>query len=405
MAVSCNPIFRELANSDSLWPNPAPGPSKWPASTMTPTPPSNSPDGGKPLPPRHRPTLGDLNKDTTELDLWAFDEDLEDHEISPVDSPRSPSAELPAPRERRVARKDKAKDSGAEEGGAVSMNVGKELPRVQKSSHTAATGAGMSGFDDLEDWDDASHAAELGELPETPQLAAQPAVEQPVQPEPEVVESSAQPAAAPSMETPVEAPVAADDEFSPAKRPELQPANLRPHLRLSGLERIGMLALFAILIVGGGLVYVYSLLRLPTESTRAATHDFPITGEKVVIDAADTYWREPVTEGPDADTFRRGTRLLPVIELRIAGGSGAVRVLFRNEDRLVIGDAVTRTVDGATTLRIAATAGFDDLGMHAAYRTGGSKPWTAEVFEAASVNSPGREFKRLFEMDISTARR
>jgi hypothetical protein len=203
-----------------------------------------------------------------------------------------------------------------------------------------------------------------------------------------------------------ETPAAADeDEFSPVKRAGVQAATLHPRLRLSGTERLGMIVLAAILVAGGLFAYVFILQRLPTESSRASMTDFPIQGEKVVIDAADTYWREPIQEGAGIETFRRGTRLLPIIELRITGGSGAVRVLFRNEDRLVIGDAVTRTVDGAATLKIAATAGFDDLGMHAAYRTGGSKPWTAEVFEAASVNSPGREFKRLFEMNISTARR
>jgi hypothetical protein len=43
--------------------------------------------------------------------------------------------------------------------------------------------------------------------------------------------------------------------------------------------------------------------------------------------------------------------------------------------------------------------------MHAAYRTGGSKPWTIEVFEAPSETTPGKDFKRLFEMNISTDRR
>ena len=31
--------------------------------------------------------------------------------------------------------------------------------------------------------------------------------------------------------------------------------------------------------------------------------------------------------------FRRGTQLLPVLELTVSGGPAAVRVLFRNDDR------------------------------------------------------------------------
>ena len=110
-------------------------------------------------------------------------------------------------------------------------------------------------------------------------------------------------------------------------------------------------------------------------------------------------------EGPDQDTFRRGTELLPVLEISLAGGPAGIRVLFRNDERAVVGDAVTRTVRGSGTLKIPATAGFDDIGMHAAYRTGESKPWTIEVFEAASENAPSREFTKLFEMNISTDRR
>ena len=58
-----------------------------------------------------------------------------------------------------------------------------------------------------------------------------------------------------------------------------------------------------------------------------------------------------------------------------------------------------------TPLQIAATAGFEDLGMHAAYRTGQSKPWTIEVLEAPSESAANAEFKKLFEINISTDRR
>ena len=54
---------------------------------------------------------------------------------------------------------------------------------------------------------------------------------------------------------------------------------------------------------------------------------------------------------------------------------------------------------------LAATAGFEDIGMHAAYRTGQSKSWSVEVREAPSEDSPVQDFKKLFEMSISTDRR
>jgi hypothetical protein len=51
---------------------------------------------------------------------------------------------------------------------------------------------------------------------------------------------------------------------------------------------------------------------------------------------------------------------------------------------------------------VAATAGFEDVGMHAAYRTGQSEPWSVQVYEAPSEDTPGPAFKKLFEMNVST---
>jgi hypothetical protein len=166
-----------------------------------------------------------------------------------------------------------------------------------------------------------------------------------------------------------------------------------------------LIGLAAALIVLGAVVYSLTVLRLPSEPERAQTTDFPIQGKHLSVTSATSYWRLPITDGPQADTVRRGTELLPVLEISTSGGPAAIRVLFRNEDRTVIGDAVTRTIDSSGTFTIPATAGFDDIGMHAAYRTGRSKPWTIEVFEAPSSGSAGRDFKRLFELNISADRR
>jgi hypothetical protein len=171
------------------------------------------------------------------------------------------------------------------------------------------------------------------------------------------------------------------------------------------VERLGMIILAALLVMGGVFAYLQSIKRLPTGSARADSGDFPIKGAMITVDSATSYWRQPVREGPETDTFRRGTALLPVLVLKIADGRGAIRVLFRNDEGKGIGDPVTRTIQGAQTLEIPATAGFDDIGMHAAYRTGGSKPWTIEVFEATSEASAGTDIKRLFEINISTDRR
>lgn len=251
-------------------------------------------------------------------------------------------------------------------------------------------------FADLEAWDDTSAQPEIEDLP----AVVLPEMIGPASP-PERI-----PAEEPALESALETPLPArldDDEFSPVSPPaNAVPLSLRPHLRLTKLERIGLIVLLVLVLGGGGSVFFLTLTRLPGEKSAAGVNDFPIKGSHITANSAVTYWRKPITEGPVQDTVRRGTELLPVLELKVAGGPAAVRVLFRNEDRAAVGDAVSRAVTGEGVLIIPATAGFDDPGMHAAYRTGESKPWMIEVHEAASLDAAGRDFKKLFEINIST---
>jgi hypothetical protein len=165
------------------------------------------------------------------------------------------------------------------------------------------------------------------------------------------------------------------------------------------------LALCVLLIAGAVAVIAFSLSRLPTEPAAVKATDFPIKGKFLTVSSAVTYWRPPILEGKNPDTFRRGTVLLPVVDLVVEEGNVAFRVVFRNPDGESVGDVVTRAAQNGQSLQIAATAGFDDLGMHAAYRTGESKPWSIEVDEAPSANSDSSAFVTLFKMNISTDRR
>jgi hypothetical protein len=389
---------------------------------MTSTPPPSS--DGTSLPPRHRPNLGDLSKDSTELDLWAFEDDLdldagELPSVAPLPkAARTSGSDLPARRKRQGTTVREAEglpeprtSAGVER---IKMNVSQERYKSQPPAGPLGE-APKPGADieDLEHWEDATRVSEIGELPaeQLPPTAMAETVETTATggEEPAAIEQATagqQPAAAPpDVVEPAAATSNDEDEFSPVLRENAVPFSLRPKWILTKAERVGLLVLLAVLVLGGLAVLAFSIARLPTESARATAHDFPIKGGHITVQSAFNYWRAPLMEGPAPDTARRGTRLLPVLEMEIAGGAGAVRVLFRNEDRVVIGDAVTRAVQGAGTLTVPATAGFDDLGMHAAYRTGESKPWTIEVFEAPSVDTPGKDFKRLFEMNISTDRR
>lgn len=361
---------------------------------MTPKPPSSS--EGSSLPPRSRPNLGDLAKDTTESDLWAFD-DLDPAEDETLKVPSSSTSSIiPGPRDSRKKKPleptEPSSTKPATGRNSIRVDVGKEAPKARTGS-TAGQSQPGNDFDDLDDldhWDES----------EPPVLSIHPSL----------IAAAAAPAAA--EETVIEEafveptqPAEESDEFSPTVSENAKPVSLAPRLGLTKLEWIGLCALCTILLVGGGVVFYNSIHRLPTGAERLKAGDFPVKGGHVTILSAETFWRPPVSEGKNAETFRRGTQLLPVVNLTSSGSPAAVRVFFRDQDGVVMGDAVTRTIKPGTPLQIAATAGFEDVGMHAAYRTGQSKPWTIEVLEAPSESAPNAEFKKLFEINISTDRR
>lgn len=171
---------------------------------------------------------------------------------------------------------------------------------------------------------------------------------------------------------------------------------------LSKAEKVGIAALLAILALGATLSILHFSNRVPTRSILSEDLDLPVEGKIVKVTALGTYWREPVTTGDNPDVVRRGTKLIPVVKLSIEAKSAAIRVLFRSEDGTVVGDPINRSIDGKTELLIPATAGFDDIGMHAAYRTGESPPWIIQILEAKSSGVSIDKFHEILETEIST---
>lgn len=375
---------------------------------MTPTPPSD-PEGSS-LPARHRPTLGNLAKDTTEMDLWDFEDDLElpeDREAPRAEEiSRSVAKDIPAPRERQGDKPRETEErsvpktpTGGEE--RIRMNVNKVRGTSRPAGPTTGQSMPESDFDELEHWEDARVSQEIEDLP----VGTEPELFEPINLPKAMPNLKPMPVTPEEVEKPAAVPDETDDEFAPVIRENATPISLRPHLGLSKIERIGMIALAALLVVGALTILVISMNRLPTEAEKTDVNDFPVKGSHLSITSATSYWRAPITDGPEPDTFRRETQLLPVLEIGVSGGPAVLRILFRNDEREVIGDAVTRAVRSCGTLKIPATAGFDEIGMHAAYRTGGTKPWTIEVYEAPSSETAGKDFRKLFEMNISSDRR
>lgn len=378
---------------------------------MTPKPPS--PSDGSSLPPRHRPALGNLAKDTTETDLWAFD-DLEVSEEAPVQEPPKPSRSgIPTPRDfgDSAGQAAKAPDSTAPLGprqeatGSESVTVNISKKSRDFKGGRALTGAPSSSshsrhgsdFDELDKWE------EVEPVDAAPKTMAEIPAQRPIEP----AESVSFPKPVEIEPMPSPEPVAADDldEFSPKVRENPAPVSIRPQMNLTKIESIGLVSLLVLMLIGGGIFYFNTISRLPTEIRRAEAGDFPIKGIKTTVLSAVTFWRVPITSGGKVDTVRRDALLIPVVELAVSGGGSAIRIFFRNSDGQLVGDAVSHFIQGDIKSQFAATDGFNDLGMHAAYRTRQSKPWTIEVLEAPSEDSPAADYKKLFEMDISSDRR
>lgn len=169
----------------------------------------------------------------------------------------------------------------------------------------------------------------------------------------------------------------------------------------SWVEKASMLATLVLLAGFAVLMFFPAIESLPDEKQRAAIEDFPKQGKHLTVKSARTYWREPVEDGPEADVFKRGTALLPAIDMEVEGGPAALRILFRGEDGAAIGDSVTREIHGGELIKAAGTEGFPEVGMHAAYRTGQSRPWMVQVYEAEPGSTQIDDFVLIFEMDMS----
>lgn len=170
---------------------------------------------------------------------------------------------------------------------------------------------------------------------------------------------------------------------------------------LSLLEKISLITIAAIFLISSGLLIFHFTNEIKLQPLTGDELVLPIEGKIFNVSAVETYWRKPIVEGENRDVVRRGVKLIPILKLNIKGTSGAIRILFRDSNGAFVGDSISHAISGAETLSFNATDGFDDLGMHAAYRTGESARWTIQVLEGLSVNAPITEFQTLFETKIS----
>lgn len=385
-------------------------------SSPTPEPPEENP----PKRPRKPPVPA--KKDSGELDLWDFEQTLGPPKVASVRGPET----LPPPKNRSKAMEPVSR--GIPKGDTPPAAKADKPPAdIPATPRPAALKPPAQAFDprkkvaadDLGDLDDTWSAPEAGEKKKRASMPA-PAQTPASSPAPPI-EPADVPPATPSIspaaveEPPyygeaVVLPEESDDEeiddeiaedgtpsATATKAVPLELAEIRKRLGFSKLEKIGMIALAALLVIAGITLTMLASGKLGGTARELRPPSYPVKGSLITVKKLSTYWRAPVV---GKDSARRGTKLIPVAMLELEGGPCALRAFFRDEKGDYVGDTVNRTM-GTGTLEISATAGLEDPGMHAAFRTGATKLWKLEVFEAPSADSPGQDFKKILETPVS----
>ncbi len=349
---------------------------------------SPSPSG---TPEPDRPEKPDAPAEAGEADLWNLDEDL------PAKSSASP-----------VPRQMNRKPEGEE--AAPAKNIQRGQTRAFTPERTSDEGplpqpqprpAEDDEFGELDEKhpDDADEdGAVLVVVPEHEIPAA-------VETAPEI---PAEPAAAEAGEDKKE-----EDETEPLPQRNPMPKSAgenRPRSTTGRRDVIG-LGVFAFLLLMTGIWVVSRFFsQLHFDSGIMRMPDFPVEGQHAVLETAETYWREPVREGPNRDTARREVAMIPVLDLTLDSENsslGALRVIFRDDSGAPLGDSITRSfvsgrfdASGEARISFPATDGFLDTGTFNGYRTRKGRPWTVDVMEGPTVDAPASSFRKLAEIPI-----
>jgi len=156
----------------------------------------------------------------------------------------------------------------------------------------------------------------------------------------------------------------------------------------------GLLASFLGLAIWGVAAYLDTA---PNGELTEYKEDFPIRGESVTVENVETWWREPVRDGEDADigvVVEAG--LIPCASIKISDSSSTnLQVSFRDGENKLIGDIINLSVrDGqfeknnSNEISVNATAGFNNPTTINPYINQDIKPWTLAIVEGGSSDEP-----------------
>ena len=156
----------------------------------------------------------------------------------------------------------------------------------------------------------------------------------------------------------------------------------------------GLLASFLGLAIWGVAAYLDTA---PNGELTEYKEDFPIRGESVTVENVETWWREPVRDGEDADigvVVEAG--LIPCASIKISDSSSTnLQVSFRDGENKLIGDIINLSVrDGqfeknnSNEISVNATAGFNNPTTINPYINRDIEPWTLAIVESGTSDEP-----------------
>lgn len=378
---------------------------------------SLEPPSSSGLPGRSRPALSDLSRETTEGDLWNLDDERADSTLNTVDYPPQPRMGLdPASKRDEPANPAPAK---ARSRTPDPMRPDPEDPSSRKMGRPAP----VDEIGDLEDDEDQDEIENDG-----PEATLHVIPEQEVEESPAPVPQAppAHPAgdeAAPDLtraalvagESGSSKPNQRRGDSTP-QRPATATATAGPSAgsltrpRLNRREVIGLAAFAFALLLAAIWVLTRFFSAFEFKSEFVTGPDFPVQGERVQLERAETFWREPVRTGESRDFARREVTMIPVLELTLDPDKttgGTLLVIFRNSEGEPVGDSIRRSFTGShfdsngqATTAFPSTDGFIADGDFNAYRAGRGNTWMAEVFEGPSIDAPANQFKLIASIPV-----
>ncbi len=169
--------------------------------------------------------------------------------------------------------------------------------------------------------------------------------------------------------------------------------------RLNVIEMASVVA-FLIVALAGLFIFrnlVHSGPRPENDATPTLQSvDLPAQGDSLSINDIQAQWRA----GRPGEIVRVGVLRVPEVTVDLGGGSGFLRILYRDETGKIRGDIFVAEVrngqvNGKSTVTTVCSEGYENTMKLVECQAGRLDPWTVEVFESKAYDLPIDQWRSL----------